>query len=810
MLLLLGLAACQPPHARILRHFAVVLDPQVRDLALLRDGQVLARLPADGIQLGVVDALSETASYDPWFEDRADVTWLHWTGAAPTDPGDLAAAATLAFDQGLQADLQVADLGDGRFEAKLLPRVKEGDPPVAMVRLRVRGDPTEGLYGLGSDVDRPEHRGEHRAMQLEADLSGESGYNEAHVPVPLLIGTTGWGLFVADRHPMTFDVATEADDLVQVTVGTGPDSDAGLTFDLYGADDPLDVVGQYWQTTGEPHLPAPWAYGPLFWRNENTDQTQVQDDLQTVRDLDLPASGMWLDRPYASGVGAFDFDPNKFDDPDAMIATAHALGYRVALWHVPYASPTGAPTQYQTATDEGYFPPGHPPVFNPWSPPVDFTNPQAQGWWQGLIQRYTNRGIDGFKLDYAEDVVLGLNGGRLPWRFADGSYERTMHATYTLLYHQAYADLLPADGGFLLCRAGTWGDQAVASVIWPGDLDATLAKHGDPATDRGGNDYVSVGGLPAALATGLSVSASGYPFYGSDTGGYRHSPPDKETFTRWFEQTALSTVMQIGNASSDVAWAPPDGSDWDAQMIDDYRTYTRLHLRLFPYVWSWATRFDTVGRPIQRPLGLAYPDLGIHPADTYLLGDALLVAPVVTASARTRDVPFPDGTWVDWWTGEVYTGAGTRTVAAPLDTLPLYLAAGGIVPMLRPTVDTLAPTTDDAVDSWANDNGVLSIRAVPGPASRFDLSDGGVITQALAGGRWTAHFTPGDDYVQGAVIEAIATRKPASVQIDGSAVDETADPTSLQDGTAGWAWTSDTGGTLWIGLPPGEHRVLVR
>ena len=93
------------------------------------------------------------------------------------------------------------------------------------------------------------------------------------------------------------------------------------------------------------------------------------------------------------------------------------------------------------------------------------------------------------------------------------------------------------DGGFLLVRASTWGGQSVADVVWPGDLDNDFRPAG--TTD--------VGGLPAAISGLVSLAASGFPSFGSDTGGYLHAPPDKELFTRWFEHSALSTVMQIGN-----------------------------------------------------------------------------------------------------------------------------------------------------------------------------------------------------------------------------------------------------------------------
>ncbi|MBW1880386.1 MAG: glycoside hydrolase family 31 protein, partial [Deltaproteobacteria bacterium] len=746
-----------------------------------------------------VDALDDRRSYDPVFLDTVSVQWEAPRSATVVEEGEGGLEVALDYGEWLTAVLTVEERAEGRFSATLVP--DEGAAPFAFVRLRARVDPAEGFYGLGEVFDTPEHRGKTRAMQIELESAVESANNEAHVPVPLLIGTTGWGLFVQDFHPALFEVATEADDLVQVTVGTGMDSADGLAFHLYGSDHPLDVTRHYYETTGYPLLPAPWALGPVLWRDENDDQAQFENDLETARDLDLATTGTWIDRPYASGVNTFDFDPERFPDPEAMIDRAHALGVRMALWHVPYADPVEAPEVYAEAVAGGYFPPEAPPAFNDWSQLIDLTNPEAYGWWQELIRRYTDMGIEGFKLDYAEDVVLGLNGGRLPWRFSDGTDERTMHARYPLLYHQVYAETLPEEGGFLLVRAGTWGDQVHGSIVWPGDIDANLAE---PYQEMDG--YVAVGGLPAAVVAGNSLGPSGFPFFGSDTGGYLHAPPDKETFSRWFEHTALSSVMQVGTNTNDVPWEFEEDNGFDEEMLGWYRTYARLHLRLFPYAWTYAERLAEDGRPLQRPLGLAFPDLGVHPRHDYLFGDFLLVAPVVHRGERTRDVVFPEGRWIDWFTGEVFAGPAERTVDAPLDKLPLFLAEGGIVPLLRPTIDAMAPTTEpERVDSFATDPGVLYPRVFPGPASRFEVYDGAVISQVKTEDGVRLVWTDGEVFTEGAVFEVVGLdAAPAEVRLDGAALDAVEDP---QGEEAGWAWED---GLLRVRVPGGTHRVEVR
>jgi alpha-D-xyloside xylohydrolase len=773
--------------------FWLRFDDATDELALMRDEAPLLRFPVDALQLGIVAAFDEEASYDPVFD--LAVAWATPSAIERTDPD--AIALSLAYDDGTTATLAFEETAPGRFRGTWTPTSGH----TAAFRLRPRASADEGFYGLGEYFDTPSHRGKARAMQLEPDLATEGGNNEAHVPVPFVIGTTGWGLFVPDDHPALFECATEDDELVQVTFGLGAAGDDGLELWLFAAEHPLDLTAHYHAVTAPPVLPAPWALGPWVWRNENADQAEVISDAQAIRELDLATSALWIDRPYATGVNTFDFEAARFPDPDAMIAELHGLGFRLALWHAPYVSDGAepAPTQHQEAADRGYFPPEVGLVTSDWGQPIDFTNPDAFDWWQGWLAAYADAGIEGWKLDYGEDVLPGIGPARLPWAFADGSDERTMHARYTEHYHRAYAEMLPSAGGFLLARRGVFGDQAIASVIWPGDLDADMRRHGD---DKDGK--LAVGGLPAAVAASLSLGPSGYPLFASDTGGYRDSPPTKETFTRWFQFTALTPVMQIGMGSSDVAWEPV--ADWDAELLEQYREMVRLHLRLFPYLWTHVLRVQDDGRPIQRALGLAHPELGVHPPDVYLLGDALLVAPVVEPGATTRTLVLPAGRWIDWFDGTVYDGGGELEVEAPLSKLPLFLREGGIVPLLRPTIDTLAPTTQPAmVDSFATDPGVLWPRIVAGAASSFTLHDGAAIEQSRADDTLTITVRPGDDYVAGALVEVLATTSaPSAVALDGEPLDPAADLAALAD-APGWLHTNERGGTLYVRLPAGEH-----
>jgi alpha-D-xyloside xylohydrolase len=750
-------------------------------LTLARGGTELLVFGADAFQVATVDDLDSGDSFDPY--------WLY-VDMPPEPPAGLAwhSAKHLTL---VKADDTQLVVSTGDAQIAFAPEANDGFSAMvtskpartAYVQLAPDADASEGFYGLGEWPEVVDHRGQLRPMQMELDTHAEGADNEDHVPVPLLVGTRGWGMFVESDRPGVFDVTRASD--TRVTTTWGADS---LAFHLFTAGAPLDVLKSYYDITGYPALPAPWALGPLLWRDENRDQAQVLDDIQQITTRHLATTGVWFDRPYATGVETFDWMASKFPDPPAMLQALHDAGLRYGIWQTPYTGDANnadpAPAQLAYAMQHGFFPPQTGVLVNPWGKPLDLTNPDAYAWWQQNLRAYTDgNGVEGFKLDYAEDVVVGTLGRRTPWLFHDGSDERTMHRGYQLLYHQLHHELLPADNGLLLCRTGRWGDQVHGVIIWPGDLDASFARAGDTIA---GQSTLAVGGLPAAVIKGINLSASGFPFYASDTGGYRHSPPDREVWLRWVEANAVMPAMEVGDSSSQMPWDFTAANGRDQAAVDTYARYASLHLRLFPYTWTYAQQMATTGRPIQRPLGLAYPMLGAHPTDEYALGDSLVVAPVVAAGQTSRNVVLPPGEWLSWWDGSVATG--TITAPADIDTLPLYLARGAIIPMLRPTIETLSPTTQR--DSFASDAGVLYVRVAPGPSSSFTVYDGTQLAQAPG----SITFTPGSAFTTAAMFEIIATAQRASV----GTLPQRASLAALEAAPDGWFWEPATGGTLWI------------
>ncbi len=819
-----------PPETAVLQteSYSLGINTTLMQCLLSRGDQVVLTLNLSEFAAGVVDKVDDVANYDPYLYLVKAPLYVAPPGLKWVTPASAQIVATDATTIEVRLDYPAPEEGGkaltallkiqthalGRFKLEWLP---EANDRWAIFKVGSGITATEGLYGLGEFFDQVNHRGMIRAMQMEADGTLESAYNEVHVPIPFLIGTEGWGMFVQSWYPGAFDFSKPDATKFDVYFGTGTASDQGLTFYVMTAEHPLDLTNHYYQLTGYPKLPARWALGPWVWRDENDNQAQVENDLNTLRDLDLATTGYWIDRPYATGVNTFDYDPAKFPDSDSMIALMHSLGFRTALWHTPYLDEKDDSTKAlrDEATSKGYYPKKYGMLLNKWGKPIDLSNPDAFAWWKGLIKKYADMGVEGFKLDYAEDVVPGLSGKRLNiWEFFNGEDERTMHQRYTLFYHQVYAENLPAEGGFLLCRHGAPGDQVNGPIIWPGDLDADMSKHREVIQEEGGGSYGAVGGLPAAVVASITLGPSGFPFFGSDTGGYRHSPPDEETFIRWFQHTALSTVMQIGTSSNDVAWEMFDAqSDPDGKKLDLYRTMTRLHLRLFPYEWTYAQRLLQDGRPIQRPMGLARPEMGVHPSDQYFFGESLLVAPVVTKGQVEREVHFPEGKWLDWWSGEVVEGGSAKLVDAPLEKLPLYLEQGGIIPLLRPTIDAMGPTLQpDRVDSMATDAGILYARVFAGSQrSEFELYDGALLAAQLQGTGMTLEYSEGDEFNAGAMFEVMAfgLTAPTSVMDGATEVAPVGSLAELDNVPSGWYFQAEMGGVLWVKVMEGSHTISI-
>jgi alpha-glucosidase (family GH31 glycosyl hydrolase) len=292
----------------------------------------------------------------------------------------------------------------------------------------------------------------------------------------------------------------------------------------------------------------------------------------------------------------------------------------------------------------------------------DFTNAEASRWWTEK-RRYLleELGIDGFKTD----------GGEHAWgtdlRYADGSDGGETNNRYPVLYGEAYSELLRSAGHnpVVFSRAGYTGSGSLP-CHWAGDEDSTWEA------------------FRASISAGLSAGACGIFFWGWDIAGFSGPVPAPELYLRATAMAALCPIMQYHSEYNHHRRPSRDRTPWnvaeetgDPGVIAGFRRFVELRERLVPYLAEQGALCVSDGKPLMRALcfEVAGDDRIWDFPEEYFLGDHLVVAPVTQEGAKTWQLYVPAGEWIDPWTGDAISGPAVVERAAPLDQIPLLVAA---------------------------------------------------------------------------------------------------------------------------------------
>jgi alpha-D-xyloside xylohydrolase len=734
---------------------------------------------------------------------------VHWnaldTGVSRTN----ATSAVVRDAEGNRATITLTS--DGPSEITMHVEMDAAATDSALMRFVLATD--DGHYdGLGERFEGSDARGHRVPMQLSVtERTRESSTNEAHVPVPFLVDSHGYGVFVESREAGAFDVGATAD-------GEMRSSFEGRVLDLhfYFGSHPADVIAGYVRHTGLPILPPRWAFAPQHWRNEWTDRAELEGDMSAIRSLHIPCTAFWIDNPWETSYNDHVFDATRFTDPPGMLAEIRHRGFRTLVWTTPYleSPPAGMPAENRAETlytqaeaQQLMIRAGDGSVLTAPSAGgccsgggmMDFTSETAIGLWQDQLDPVVSIGVRAFKLDYGEDVITAISPTRPNWVYSDGRTNRELHNVYATLYHQPYRRALDAgstEGGFLLARAEAWGGQTVTDVIWPGDLDSDMSV----TTDS------NVGGLPASISALISLAASGFPSFAADTGGFRtaHDTPDglpsRETLLRWAEHNAFSPFLQLGGGGvSHNPWM------YDAEAGTIYAGLARAHMDLVPYFRVLAIRAHTDGTPPVLHPSMVYPMDAASRVDinAYMIGDDLFVAPVTVVGATTRAVHLPPGRWVHWFTGMEMMG--DVTVDAPIGSPPVFLRVGAIVPMLPSDIDTLAEQDVMAPVVRASDRPFLRARILPGGDRTVTTEEGPAIHVTHTAAPLSIVVTPSATGLSDLRMQIdLDHAEPAIASIttlsaNGTSVPASADRATVQAGCDGACWFVE-GRTLWLSV----------
>ena len=575
------------------------------------------------------------------------------------------------------------------------------NPPVSSHVVKQTFDLASGeaIYGLG----------QHQSTVM--NWVGQSvvlQQKNEYVGVPVMLSNQGYSVLWDNPAVTTVDVA-------KTTAGKlSWSSEAGDEVNYYFCygPEPDTAIAGYRTLTGAAPMFGKWAWG--LWQSKERYQTQqeILDVAAQYRALGIPLDGVvqdwryWPDldqaNPATTGWGSHLFDPVRFPDPVGMMNTLHAGNVHliISVWAKFDVTSGGVsiPNLQELEAVNGVFNPAIPYVFpagqGKWLDPF---NPAARSvYWNQISQKIFSKGVDGWWLDASEAEFSGNWGEFRNFNTGLGS-GATVYNAYPLMETAAVAQGHRAETSdkrvFILTRSAYAGQQRNAAVTWSGDIQ--------------GNWDVFAKQIPS----GLNFTATGIPYWNTDIGGFFSGDPATasyaELFTRWFQYGAFNPMFRVhGTAYAKEVWRFPSATQ--PILID----YINLRYRLIPYIYSQAWKVTDQGYTMMRPLVMDFrADPQVNNINNqFMFGPSLLVNPVTTAGATSRNVYLPAGAgWFDFWTGTNYAGGQTISAAAPIQTMPLYVRAGAILPY-GPSIQYAMEKVDP-----------IELRVYPGANGSFTL-----------------------------------------------------------------------------------------
>ena len=505
------------------------------------------------------------------------------------------------------------------------------------------------LLGLGEGGPQFDRRGSTDPMR-----SGQGGYKLAthggRVPIPWIVSTAGWAMYF-HRPFGTFDFTAQESKFQPAS----PNEVFPLDLFIIVSRDPATVMAEYARLTGHPEMPPLWSLGYQQSHRTLASREEVLAEAKTFREKKLPCDALiylgtgFCPSGWNTENGSFAWNSKVFPDPKEMLAELHKLHFRAVLHAVILADKLRGSVHDRCDLTR-------------------FDEEEAACYWD-VHRKDFAMGVDGWWPDEGDplDIASRLGRNRMYWE--GPQIDR------------------PNERPYALHRNGYAGMQRYASFLWSGDVYSTwetLKTH-----------------IPIAINTALT----GIPYWGTDIGGF---VPTKEftaeLYLRWFQFGAFCPLFRAHGRTWKLrlpwGWntgdpGPVEISHYDGAAIPDAsqlhneqvepicRKYLELRYRMLPYLYSLVRECATTGMPIMRALWLHYPydPAAVVCEDQYLWGKNILVAPVVEKGATTRQIYLPHGAWYDFWTGARIEGGRVITRDVDLETMPLYVRAGSILPL---------------------------------------------------------------------------------------------------------------------------------
>lgn len=519
----------------------------------------------------------------------------------------------------------------------------------------------EKLYGLGERFTSLVKNGQSVDMWNE---DGGTCTEIAYKNIPFYISSKGYGVFVNDSGPVSFEICSEQVSRAQMCV-------PGEKIDLMiiGGENMKSALSNYCAITGYPALPPAWSFGLWLTSSFTTsyDEKTVTSFVDGMREREIPLSVFHYDCFWMKENEwcNFEWDKAMFPDPQSMLNRMKEKNLHICVWINPYIGQKSP--LFSEAMEKNYLlnrPNGDVWQWDRWQSGmgiVDFTNPDAYKWYQDKLRALVNMGVDCFKTDFGERIPTDVS-------YFDGSDSVRMHNFYTYLYNKCVFEVLEECKGknkaILFARSATVGGQKFP-VHWGGDCTA---------------DYPS---MAESLRGGLSLCMSGFGFWSHDISGFANTAPH-HLFKRWVAFGLLSTHSRLhGDTSYRVPWLfSKEGEENGEEACAVTKHFAELKCSLMPYIFGKAVESSKTGVPVMRAMALEFEsDKNALSLDTqYMLGESLLVSPVFTEKGDV-DYYLPDGKWTHLLTNETRDGGKWYSDNYDFFSLPLYVRENTILPV---------------------------------------------------------------------------------------------------------------------------------
>ena len=531
------------------------------------------------------------------------------------------------------------------------------DPRTTYLREQLKTGIGECIYGFGEKFTPFVKNGQTVEMW---NNDGGTCTEQSYKNIPFYLSSKSYGVFVNSSDKVSFEVNSDTVSKVSFTV-----PGETLEYFVFGGENLEAVLERYTALTGRPALPPAYTFG--LWLSTsfttNYDEETIHHFIDGMAERKIPLQVFHFDCFWMKEYEWCNFEWNKemFPEPKAMLKRLHEKGLEVCVWINPYVAQQSR--LFQEGKENGYFIKNRDgSVFqcDLWQPGmaiVDFTNPAAWKWFQGLLKTLFDMGVNNIKTDFGERIPTDCC-------YYDGSDPIAMHNYYSFLYNKCVFEALEAyygkDKACLFARSATVGGQHFP-VHWGGDC------------------YAEYSAMAETLRGGLSLCASGFGFFSHDMGGFE-ATASADVYKRWCAFGMLSTHSRLhGSSSYRVPWAYD--KDGDTEACDVLRHYAVLKGRLMPYLWSQAVKTHRQGVPMMRPMIVSFTeDTACKYLDTqYMLGDNLCVVPVMNEQG-IAEFYVPDcGTWTDIQSGETYEGGRYYTRKCDYFQMPILARPGSMI-----------------------------------------------------------------------------------------------------------------------------------